>query len=211
MMSSLLGDSRSGIGECCTDGETMGLEPALQHRRVVQEIGCASAAATLHFRHHLRQSHKGRSPTICKIGHIDFYSAIGNVSSEVVEQRAKRRQRFCACLFGVGQHRNEGVGKHRDVSKAHLNRSGASQRHFNGIKDQIFDADQGRLRTFGEDVVGQAGELALERIQITQHTSLGALWFAGWLFTIGYLHQGGWHGLLGLIVWPYFLGSHFSP
>jgi hypothetical protein len=48
-----------------------------------------------------------------------------------------------------------------------------------------------------------------ERIHITQHTPLGAVWFAGWLFTIGYLELDFWRGLLGLIVWPYFLGSHF--
>jgi hypothetical protein len=48
-----------------------------------------------------------------------------------------------------------------------------------------------------------------ERIHITQHTPLGAVWFAGWLFTIGYLELDFWRGLLGLIVWPYFLGGHF--
>jgi hypothetical protein len=51
----------------------------------------------------------------------------------------------------------------------------------------------------------------MERIRITQHTSLGALWFAGWLFTIGYLKLSFWWGVLGLIVWPYFIGSHFAP
>lgn len=51
----------------------------------------------------------------------------------------------------------------------------------------------------------------MARIQITQHTSLGALWFAGWLFAIGYLRLDFWMGLLGLFVWPYFLGSHFAP
>lgn len=50
-----------------------------------------------------------------------------------------------------------------------------------------------------------------ERIQITQHTSLGAVWFAGWLFSIGYLKLTFWMGLLGLFVWPYFLGGHFAP
>ena len=49
-----------------------------------------------------------------------------------------------------------------------------------------------------------------ERIHITQHTSLGAVWFAGWLFSIGYLHLDFWMGLLSLIVWPYFLGGHFA-
>jgi hypothetical protein len=48
-----------------------------------------------------------------------------------------------------------------------------------------------------------------DRIQVTQHTSLGAAWFAGWLFTIGYLQLNFWAGLLGLFVWPYFLGAHF--
>ncbi|WP_421759485.1 hypothetical protein [Devosia sp.] len=50
----------------------------------------------------------------------------------------------------------------------------------------------------------------MERIQITQHSSLGAAWFAGWLFTIGYLHLDFWMGLLGLIVWPWLIGSHFA-
>jgi hypothetical protein len=50
-----------------------------------------------------------------------------------------------------------------------------------------------------------------ERIHITQHTPLGAAWFAGWLFSIGYLHLDFWMGLLGIVVWPYFLGGHFAP
>jgi hypothetical protein len=50
----------------------------------------------------------------------------------------------------------------------------------------------------------------MERIHITQHTQFGALWFAAWLFTIGYLKLGFWMGLLALIVWPYFLGDHFT-
>lgn len=48
-------------------------------------------------------------------------------------------------------------------------------------------------------------------IRIEQHSGLGLFWFVGWLFTIGYLHQGFWQGLLGLFVWPYFLGAHFAP
>lgn len=49
-----------------------------------------------------------------------------------------------------------------------------------------------------------------ERIRISQSLSLGGLWFVGWLFTIGFLQLGFWQGLLGLIVWPYFLGAHFA-
>lgn len=48
------------------------------------------------------------------------------------------------------------------------------------------------------------------KIRVTHHTQLGMFWFAGWLFTIGYLQLGFWQGLLGLIVWPYFLGGHFA-
>ena len=55
-------------------------------------------------------------------------------------------------------------------------------------------------------------DVKMERVHITQHSSLGAAWFAGWLFTIGYLRLDFWIGLPGLFVWPYFIGSHFvSP
>ncbi len=37
----------------------------------------------------------------------------------------------------------------------------------------------------------------------------GVLWFMGWLFTIGYLKLNFVNGLLGLIIWPYFLGAFF--
>ena len=50
----------------------------------------------------------------------------------------------------------------------------------------------------------------MDRVHITQHSSLGAAWFAGWLFSIGYLHLDFWMGLLGIFVWPYFIGSHFA-
>jgi len=38
---------------------------------------------------------------------------------------------------------------------------------------------------------------------------MGPLWFAGWLFTIGYLKLTFWKGVLALIVWPYYLGVFF--
>ena len=47
-------------------------------------------------------------------------------------------------------------------------------------------------------------------INIQQHSGLGLVWFAGWLFTIGYLKMPFWGGLLALFVWPYFLGSHWA-
>ncbi len=48
------------------------------------------------------------------------------------------------------------------------------------------------------------------RINVVQHSSLGVLWFIGWLFTIGYLGLGFWTGVLALVVWPYFLGVHMA-
>jgi hypothetical protein len=35
----------------------------------------------------------------------------------------------------------------------------------------------------------------------------GGLWFGGWLFTIGFAQLVWWKILLGIIVWPYFLGA----
>ena len=49
-----------------------------------------------------------------------------------------------------------------------------------------------------------------EKIRIEQHSAIGSLWFAGWLFSIGYLHLSFWKGVLGLIAWPYFIGVAIS-
>lgn len=35
---------------------------------------------------------------------------------------------------------------------------------------------------------------------------LGGLWFAGWLFTIAFAELVWWKIILGIVVWPYFLG-----
>ena len=34
----------------------------------------------------------------------------------------------------------------------------------------------------------------------------GAIWFAGWLFTIGFANLVWWKIILGIVVWSYFLG-----
>jgi hypothetical protein len=36
---------------------------------------------------------------------------------------------------------------------------------------------------------------------------VGALWFAGWLFTIGLVKVVWWKAVLAIVVWPYFLGG----
>jgi hypothetical protein len=38
----------------------------------------------------------------------------------------------------------------------------------------------------------------------------GFIWFAGWLFTIAYAHLVWWKIILGLVVWPYYLGLAVS-
>ncbi|MBI2832034.1 MAG: hypothetical protein HYX79_07235 [Chloroflexi bacterium] len=35
----------------------------------------------------------------------------------------------------------------------------------------------------------------------------GIIWFIGWLFTIAYAQLVWWKILLGLVVWPFFLGE----
>jgi hypothetical protein len=50
----------------------------------------------------------------------------------------------------------------------------------------------------------------MERIKIEQHSSLGMLWFAAWLFTIGYLKLSFWYGVFAIVAWPYFIGAALS-
>jgi uncharacterized membrane protein len=50
----------------------------------------------------------------------------------------------------------------------------------------------------------------MEKIRIEQHSFVGSLWFAAWLFTIGLVHLGFWKGLLAILLWPYYLGVAFS-
>jgi len=35
----------------------------------------------------------------------------------------------------------------------------------------------------------------------------GIIWFIGWLFTIGYANLVWWKIILGIVVWPYYLGQ----
>jgi hypothetical protein len=50
----------------------------------------------------------------------------------------------------------------------------------------------------GKRKMGSSGQLA------------GAIWFMGWLFTIGYLHLVWWKIILGIVVWPLYLGWALS-
>jgi hypothetical protein len=35
----------------------------------------------------------------------------------------------------------------------------------------------------------------------------GAFWFAGWLFTLGFANLVWWKAILGIVVWPFYLGD----
>ncbi len=50
----------------------------------------------------------------------------------------------------------------------------------------------------------------MEKIKIENHTFPGAIWFIGWLFTIGFVHLSFGKGVLALIIWPYYLGITIS-
>jgi hypothetical protein len=50
----------------------------------------------------------------------------------------------------------------------------------------------------------------MQKIRIEQHSAAGGLWFAAWLFTIGFLHLTFWKGVVALVLWPYFLGVALS-
>ena len=52
----------------------------------------------------------------------------------------------------------------------------------------------------------------MEKIRVEQHSFGGLLWFAGWLFTIGFLKLTFfWKGATGILLWPVYLGTALSP
>lgn len=50
----------------------------------------------------------------------------------------------------------------------------------------------------------------MEKIKIENHSFSAFSWFAGWLFTIGFLHLAFWKGVIAIILWPYFIGQAVS-
>ena len=50
----------------------------------------------------------------------------------------------------------------------------------------------------------------MEKIRVEQHSVSGTAWFAGWLFTIGFLHLTFWKGALAIVLWPYYIGLTVS-
>ena len=50
----------------------------------------------------------------------------------------------------------------------------------------------------------------MEKIKIVQNGFTAFSWFAGWLFSIGFLHLPFGQGLLAIVLWPYYLGLALS-
>jgi len=50
----------------------------------------------------------------------------------------------------------------------------------------------------------------MQKIKVEQHGFTAFSWFAGWLFTIGFLHLAFWQGVLAIILWPYYIGLAVS-
>jgi hypothetical protein len=48
-------------------------------------------------------------------------------------------------------------------------------------------------------------------IRVDAGSFIGGIWFIGWLFTIAFAKLIWWQALLGLIIWPYYLGLAVRP
>ncbi len=46
----------------------------------------------------------------------------------------------------------------------------------------------------------------MDKVKVENHGFTAFSWFAGWLFTIGFLQLTFWKGVLAVVVWPYFIG-----
>ncbi len=44
----------------------------------------------------------------------------------------------------------------------------------------------------------------------TASSLAGTLWFIGWLFTIGFTKLIWWQIIVGIVIWPFFLGAALS-
>jgi hypothetical protein len=48
------------------------------------------------------------------------------------------------------------------------------------------------------------------KARVHSQPCLGLAWIGGWLFSIGFFHLTFWKGVLAILLWPYYLGVHFS-
>lgn len=48
------------------------------------------------------------------------------------------------------------------------------------------------------------------KVKVVNSGLAGGLWFGGWLFTLGFLKLSFFKGVIGLLIWPYYLGAHLA-
>ncbi|MDT8286429.1 MAG: hypothetical protein RQ748_04900 [Elusimicrobiales bacterium] len=48
----------------------------------------------------------------------------------------------------------------------------------------------------------------MQKIKVENQTLTGLSWFSGWLFTIGFLQLTFWKGVMAILLWPYYIGTH---
>jgi hypothetical protein len=77
------------------------------------------------------------------------------------------------------------------------------------LRPRNVDAEAGKV-WLGAGMCTENDGDDMEKIKIEQHTFMGSLWFAAWLFTIGFLHMSFWKEVLAVVLWPYYLGVNFS-
>ena len=51
------------------------------------------------------------------------------------------------------------------------------------------------------------GDINIVKSKVEVAGLVGPLWCIGWLFTIGFADLSFWRAVLGIILWPYYLGS----
>ena len=49
----------------------------------------------------------------------------------------------------------------------------------------------------------------MEKVKVV-NSGFGAIWFIGWLFTLGFLKLTFWKAVFAIIIWPYYIGSVLS-
>ena len=59
-------------------------------------------------------------------------------------------------------------------------------------------------------VCGVSFALLVGVVTGTYSSVAAATLLGGWTFTIGFLHLAFWHAVLAIVLWPYYLGAHFS-
>jgi hypothetical protein len=61
-----------------------------------------------------------------------------------------------------------------------------------------------------EEMKQEAKPVVKQEVKHIHHhdggSAAGGLWFAGWLFFLAYTQPLFWKAVLGLIIWPYYLG-----